>query len=58
LIVPPGRGVHTPEADGGTDAASLATYLVSLAIPVRVVAPDEVRHAVRARLAELLDAVD
>jgi predicted DNA-binding transcriptional regulator YafY len=63
-IVPPGRGVHEPTAGGatlvtigGTDADDLASYLISLATPVHVVSPDEVRKALRRRLTALLDAI-
>jgi predicted DNA-binding transcriptional regulator YafY len=60
-LVPPNRGVH--EADGGdatvvtiggSDADELTTYLLSLATPLRVLSPDDVRDEVRRRTRELL----
>ncbi|HZZ50233.1 MAG TPA: WYL domain-containing protein [Pseudonocardia sp.] len=64
-IVPPGRGVHesigtqdTLVTISGVDAEELAAYLAGLATPPRVVEPDEVRDALRRRIAGLLEALD
>jgi predicted DNA-binding transcriptional regulator YafY len=56
-LVPPTVGVHRPDGPdatvvdiGGPDADGLATYLLGLATPLRVLAPDEVREALLRRV--------
>nr|WP_234341728.1 WYL domain-containing protein [Streptomyces sp. NRRL S-646] len=63
-LVPPGSGVHEsvgPEATrvtlGGNDLDELATRLLSLAVPLAVVAPDELRDVLRTRLRAQFDAL-
>lgn len=62
-LVPPTVGSHQPDGPdatvidiGGPDADGLARYLLSLATPLRVVSPDEVREALLHRTRELLEA--
>jgi predicted DNA-binding transcriptional regulator YafY len=61
-LIPPTVGVHRPEGSeatvvdiGGPDADGLARYLLGLATPLRVLAPDEVREALARRVRELFD---
>ncbi len=62
-LIRPTIGAHRPDGPdatvveiGGTTADSLARYLLGLGVPVRVLAPDDVREALRRRTRELLDA--
>ncbi|MEU3858901.1 YafY family protein [Streptomyces sp. NPDC028722] len=62
-LVPATVGTHRPDGPdatlvdiGGPDADGLARYLLALATPLRVLAPDEVREALVRRTRELLDA--
>ncbi|MFJ7152131.1 helix-turn-helix transcriptional regulator [Streptomyces sp. NPDC100445] len=62
-IVPATVGTHRPDGPdatvveiGGPDADRIAAYLLGLATPLRVLAPDEVREALVRRTRELLDA--
>ena len=62
-IVPATVGTHRPDGPdatlvdiGGADAEGLARYLLGLATPLRVLAPEPVRQAVLRRTRELLDA--
>ncbi|MEU0333995.1 YafY family protein [Streptomyces sp. NPDC006193] len=62
-LVPATVGTHRPDGPdatlvdiGGPDADGLARYLLGLATPLRVLAPDEVREALIRRTRELLDA--
>ncbi len=62
-LVPPTVGTHRPDgADatvidiGGPDADGLAGYLLGLAVPLRVLSPDEVREALLRRTRDLLAA--
>ncbi|MEU0052973.1 YafY family protein [Streptomyces sp. NPDC006309] len=62
-VVPATVGTHRPDGPdatlvdiGGPDADGLARYLLGLATPLRVLAPDEVREALVRRARELLDA--
>jgi predicted DNA-binding transcriptional regulator YafY len=59
-LIPPTVGAHRPDGPdatvvdiGGPDADGLARYLLSLATPLRVLAPDEVREALLRRVGEL-----
>ncbi|MFF1478548.1 helix-turn-helix transcriptional regulator [Streptomyces sp. NPDC058301] len=61
-LIPPTVGTHRPDgADativdiGGPDADGLARYLLSLATPLRVLSPDDVREALLRRARELFD---
>lgn len=61
-MIPPTVGTHRPEGPGATivdiggpDADGLAKYLLSLATPLRVLSPDEVREALVRRTRDLLD---
>ncbi|MFD7639713.1 helix-turn-helix transcriptional regulator [Kitasatospora sp. NPDC059795] len=61
-LIPPTVGTHRPDGPdatvaeiGGPDADGLARYLLGLGTPLRVLAPDEVRHALLRRTRELLD---
>lgn len=61
-LVPPGAGVHEPDGEratlvtmGGTSLEDLATRLLRLASPLRVVEPEELRAVLRRRMAELSD---
>ncbi|MFE9122338.1 WYL domain-containing protein [Streptomyces sp. NPDC007172] len=58
--VPPTVGTHRPDGPdasvvevGGHDADGLARYLLSLATPLRVLSPDEVREALLRRARDL-----
>ncbi|MCX4553295.1 YafY family transcriptional regulator [Streptomyces sp. NBC_01267] len=60
-LVPPTVGTHRPESPdatvveiGGPDAEGLAGYLLSLATPLRVLSPDDVREALLRRTRELV----
>lgn len=60
-LVPPHRGSHEPDGPtatritiGGTDPDQLASYLLSLASPLRVLSPDTVREALHRRVRDLL----
>ncbi|MGW4379423.1 helix-turn-helix transcriptional regulator [Kitasatospora sp. NPDC004531] len=60
-LIPPSVGTHRPDGPdatvaeiGGPDADGLARYLLGLATPLRVLAPDEVRQALVRRTRELL----
>ncbi|KIQ66582.1 transcriptional regulator [Kitasatospora griseola] len=62
-LIPPTVGTHRPDGPdatvaeiGGPDADGLARYLLGLATPLRVLAPDEVRDALLRRTRELLEA--
>ncbi|GGS18694.1 DeoR family transcriptional regulator [Streptomyces humidus] len=62
-LVPPTVGAHRPDGPdatvveiGGPDADGLARYLLSLATPLRVLSPDEVRQALLRRARELCAA--
>jgi predicted DNA-binding transcriptional regulator YafY len=62
-VVPPTVGTHRadgPDATlvdiGGPDADGLARYLLGLATPLRVLAPDAVREAFVRLARELLEA--
>ncbi|GAB1337052.1 YafY family protein [Streptomyces sp. E-15] len=62
-LVPPTVGTHRadgPDATlvevGGPDPDGLARYLLGLATPLRVLAPDSVRRALARRARELLDS--
>ncbi len=61
-LVPPTVGSHRPDGPdatvvdiGGPNADGLAKYLLSLATPLRVLAPDEVRQALLRRTRELYE---
>ncbi|MGW0082545.1 helix-turn-helix transcriptional regulator [Streptomyces sp. NPDC003393] len=61
-VIPATVGTHRPEGPdativdvGGPDADGLARYLAGLAVPLRVLAPDAVRHALARRTRELLE---
>ncbi|TDO58251.1 putative DNA-binding transcriptional regulator YafY [Kribbella sp. VKM Ac-2571] len=61
-LVPPTVGTHRPEGPnstivhiGGHDPDGLAKYLLSLATPLRVLSPDDVRAALLRRTRELFD---
>ncbi|WP_329416450.1 YafY family transcriptional regulator [Streptomyces sp. NBC_00704] len=61
-LVPPTVGTHRPDGPdatvvevGGPDADGLAAYLLSLATPLQVLSPDEVRHALLRRTRHLLE---
>ncbi|MEU3644921.1 WYL domain-containing protein [Lentzea sp. NPDC034063] len=61
-LIPPTTGEHRadgPQATiveiGGTDAGSIAGFLLRLGIPLSVLAPDEVRAEVRRRALELAE---
>ncbi|WP_150252895.1 helix-turn-helix transcriptional regulator [Nocardiopsis deserti] len=61
-LIPPTVGTHRPEGSeatvvdiGGPDADGLARYLLGLATPLRVLAPEEVREALARRARELFD---
>lgn len=61
-LVPPHRGSHEPDGPGatlvtigGTDPDQLAGYLLGLAAPLQILAPDSVRDALRSRVRDLLD---
>ena len=61
-VVPPAIGTHRgdgPDATiieiGGSTADSLARYLLGLGVPVRVLAPDDVREALLRRTRELVE---
>jgi len=63
-LVPPGSGIHesvgpgaTRVTLGGRDLDELATRLLSLAVPLTVVAPDELRGVLRTRLRAQFDAL-
>jgi predicted DNA-binding transcriptional regulator YafY len=60
-LVPATVGTHRPDGPdatvveiGGPDADGLARYLLSLATPLRVLSPDDVREALLRRTRELL----
>lgn len=62
-LVPPTVGTHRPDGPdatvvdiGGPDADGLAGYLLSLATPLRVLSPDDVREALLRRSRDLLAA--
>jgi hypothetical protein len=62
-LVPPTVGTHRPDGPdatvvevGGPDADGLAAYLLSLATPLQVLSPDEVRHALLHRTRHLLES--
>ncbi|WP_017570716.1 WYL domain-containing protein, partial [Nocardiopsis halotolerans] len=62
-LIPSTVGTHRPEGSeatvvdiGGPDADGLARYLLGLATPLRVLAPDEVREALARRARELFVA--
>lgn len=64
-LIPPTVGTHRPEGPdativeiGGPDADGLATYLLSLATPLRVLSPDPVREALLRRTRELFEDND
>ncbi|MEU1518378.1 YafY family protein [Streptomyces sp. NPDC005811] len=64
-LVPPTVGTHRPDGPdativdiGGPDADGLARYLLSLATPLRVLSPDEVREALLHRTRDLCAAND
>ncbi|WP_308377705.1 YafY family protein [Streptomyces sp. ISL-98] len=59
-LVPPTVGTHRPDGPnativdiGGPDADGLARYLLSLATPLRVLSPDDVREALLRRARDL-----
>lgn len=61
-LIPPTVGTHRPEGPdativniGGPDADGLAEYLLSLATPLRVLSPDDVREALLCRTRELFE---
>ncbi|WP_374117078.1 WYL domain-containing protein [Streptomyces sp. MNU76] len=61
-LIPPTVGTHRPEGPdativniGGPDADGLAKYLLSLATPLRVLSPDDVREALLCRTRELFE---
>ncbi|WP_328908709.1 WYL domain-containing protein [Streptomyces sp. NBC_00234] len=61
-LIPPTVGTHRPEGSdativdiGGPDADGLAKYLLSLATPLRVLSPDDVRTALLRRTRELFE---
>jgi predicted DNA-binding transcriptional regulator YafY len=61
-LVPPTVGTHRPDGPdativeiGGPDADGLATYLLSLGIPLRVLSPDDVRQALLRHAQHLLE---
>ena len=63
-LVPPGSGIHestgpdtTRVTLGGIDLDELAARLLSLAVPLAVVAPDELRDELRSRLRAQFDAL-
>ncbi|GAA5180834.1 YafY family protein [Rugosimonospora acidiphila] len=60
-LIPPTVGVHRPDGEhativdiGGPDADGLARYLISLAHPLRILRPDDVRQAFLTRTRQLL----
>lgn len=62
-LVPPTVGTHRPDGPdatvvdiGGPDADGLAGYLLGLAVPLRVLSPDDVREALLRRSRALLAA--
>ncbi|MFD9909523.1 helix-turn-helix transcriptional regulator [Streptomyces sp. NPDC059063] len=62
-LIPSTVGAHRPEGPdatiteiGGPTADGLAKYLISLATPLRVLAPDTVRQALHRRTQELLES--
>ncbi|MYS46413.1 WYL domain-containing protein [Streptomyces sp. SID5998] len=64
-LIPATVGAHRPDGPdatvvdvGGPDPDGLARYLLSLATPLRVLAPDSVRQALRRRTRALLAALD
>ncbi|MGW4275904.1 helix-turn-helix transcriptional regulator [Streptomyces seoulensis] len=64
-LIPATVGAHRPDGPdatvvdvGGPDPDGLARYLLSLATPLRVLAPDSVRQALRRRTAEVMAALD
>lgn len=61
-LIPPSVGTHRPEGPdativdiGGPHAEGLAKYLLSLATPLRVLSPDDVREALLRRTRELFE---
>jgi predicted DNA-binding transcriptional regulator YafY len=61
-LVPPNLGTHRPDGPdativtiGGSDADGLATYLLRLGTPLRVLSRDDVREGLRRRVRDLLD---
>ncbi|MDX2675921.1 helix-turn-helix transcriptional regulator [Streptomyces sp. NY05-11A] len=61
-LIPPTVGTHRPEGPeativdiGGPDADGLAKYLLSLATPLRVLSPDDVREALLRRTRKLFE---
>ena len=62
-LIPPGSGVHEAVGNGtrvtlgGTDLDSLAARLLALATPLTVLAPDQLRTALRDRLQAQLAAL-
>ncbi|MFE9538251.1 helix-turn-helix transcriptional regulator [Streptomyces sp. NPDC006691] len=61
-LIPPTVGTHRPEGSdativeiGGPDADGLAKYLLSLATPLRVLSPDDVRAALLRRTRDLFE---
>ncbi|MFF1300501.1 MULTISPECIES: helix-turn-helix transcriptional regulator [unclassified Streptomyces] len=61
-LIPQTVGTHRPEGPqativdiGGPDADGLARYLLSLATPLRVLSPDDVREALLRRTRELIE---
>ncbi|WP_267882875.1 WYL domain-containing protein [Streptomyces sp. Amel2xE9] len=64
-LIPATVGAHRPDGPdatvvdvGGPGPDGLARYLLSLATPLRVLAPDSVRQALRRRTRALLAALD
>ncbi|MEU2879529.1 WYL domain-containing protein [Streptomyces sp. NPDC007070] len=64
-LIPATVGAHRPDGSdatvvdvGGPGPDGLARYLLSLATPLRVLAPDSVRQALRRRTRALLAALD
>ncbi|MFE4369295.1 WYL domain-containing protein [Streptomyces sp. NPDC056835] len=62
LLIPRGHGIHQPDGShativtiGGSSSDALATYLLGLATPLRVLSPDDVRNALRRRIHDLLN---
>ncbi|MGW0791188.1 helix-turn-helix transcriptional regulator [Streptomyces sp. NPDC002911] len=63
-LIPTSMGVHRPDGPdstlvdiGGYDADDLARYLLSRATPLKVLAPDTVREALRRRVQDMLQAM-